>query len=61
MLLALAVILLTSWILAFVILHVSALAVHLLLAFAVLCALVHTIRVRRYRANARALPPDAIR
>jgi hypothetical protein len=61
MLLVLAALLLTSWILAFAVLHVSALAVHVLLALAILSALVHTIRLRRYRSNARTLPPDAIR
>jgi hypothetical protein len=60
MLLALAVILLTSWILAFAVLHVSALAIHVLLLLSVLSTLLHTIRVRRYRADARTLPPEAI-
>jgi hypothetical protein len=61
MLLVLAVIFATAWILAFAVLHVSAVAVHVLLALAVLSALVHTIHLRRYRAAANVLPRDAVR
>jgi uncharacterized membrane protein YfcA len=61
MLLALAAILLASWILAFLVLHVSAAAVHVLLGLAILSAFVHTIRRRRYRGKADALPPDAVK
>jgi hypothetical protein len=61
MLLVVAAILATAWILTFAVLHVSAVAVHVLLGLAVLSALVHTIRIRRYRADAATVPPDAIR
>ena len=47
MLFALAAILAILWITSFLILHVSQIAVHVLLFGAALCTLVHFIRVRR--------------
>jgi hypothetical protein len=61
MFMVLAVLLAVAWILAFGVLHVSAVAIHALLGLAILSALVHTIRPRRYRGGREALPPDAVR
>lgn len=47
MLLALAAILAILWIVSFLILHVSQIAIHVLIFGAALCAFVHLIRVRR--------------
>lgn len=47
MLLALAAILAMLWIISFLILHVSQIAVHVLVVGAALSVLVHFIRVRR--------------
>jgi hypothetical protein len=47
MLLALAAVLAIGWFLAFFVLHVSAIAIHVLALGAVLCAVVQFIHVRR--------------
>ncbi len=47
MLLALAAVLAIGWILAFFVLHVSAIAIHVVALGAVLCAIVHFIQVRQ--------------
>ena len=61
MLIALAAILFASWILAFLVLHVSAAAVHVLLGLAIVSVFVHTIRPRRFRAKPDVLPADAVK
>jgi hypothetical protein len=61
MILALSFTFLFAWIVAFFVLHVSAVAIHVLLASAVVAALVHTIRRRRYRGDPHDLPADAIK
>ncbi len=61
MLLILASVLLTAWIVTFLVLHVTGVAVHVLLGLAAVSALVHTIRPRHYRGAADKLPPDAIK
>jgi len=51
MLLALAAVLAIGWILAFFVLHVSTIAIHVLALGAVLCAVVHFIHVRRVQQS----------
>jgi hypothetical protein len=46
MLLALGVVLAVGWVLAFFVLHVTAIAIHVLAFGAALCAIVHFIHVR---------------
>ncbi len=61
MFLALAVLLALGWVLGFVVLHVTSVAIHTLIILAALSALLHMIKVRRYRAPPDVLPKDAIK
>ena len=61
MFLVLAVVLLTSWVVTFLVLHVSGVAIHVLLGLSVVSALLHTIRPRHSRGDAAKLPPGAIK
>jgi hypothetical protein len=62
MLLILAAVLAIAWIVAFAILHVTGVAIHVLAILAATSLLIHFIRPRSYRAPASAPPPaDAIK
>jgi hypothetical protein len=57
MLLILAAVLAIAWIVAFAIVHVTAVAIHVLAILAVASLWIHFIRRRSYRAPASAPPP----
>jgi 1,4-dihydroxy-2-naphthoate octaprenyltransferase len=61
MFLALAVLLALAWVIGFVVLHTTSVAIHTLIILAALSAVLHGIKVRRYRAPREALPKDAIK
>jgi hypothetical protein len=49
------------WVIAFGVMHVTAIGIHTLIGLGAACVLAHFIHVRRYRAAPGALPPDAIK
>jgi hypothetical protein len=53
--------LVVSWLFFFGVAHVHVAAIHVLLLLAAVSAVVHTIRPRKSRGPAEALPEDAIK
>ena len=49
------------WVIAFGVRHVEGSAIHALLVLAAASLLLHFIHIRKYRAPAKTLPPDAIK
>jgi hypothetical protein len=61
MFMVLAVLLAFSWVISFFVLHVTSVAVHTLLIFAVFLGIFGTGKTRRFWGPRDALPKDAIK